>query len=822
MATDYDTNSSNLNASFANIKKDYGFTYFKPDASQIGVADLNMCYSGRNAPSVTMNDVSIYTKGPQVYHTANSCKLNASLLQSQYIMSDQQNIYKKTLDNGLKKAGLNFIVVDGYYVGEPKYFLNKKSKYTGMATQFDSIINATNQIITDPLYVKYSCEWYGFFCPSATGNWTFKINSNNPSYLWVGDLAINDYENTNATANNTMSNGGQSNLNMNRYYPIRIQYGNRNSSDTFSITISGPHSEEGLPLLYTFFNSDGSLFEKSVIYYSLIENDPDLTAQGLYNCYVTYPDTVTYSQLKNKPSSFVFQTVWNLFNERTENDKLDSFNYLSIDADGIISIFNGSGNVLKSLSDSGGNAIKSTGNLKLGDDGILQIESLSSPGTYITVSVSNTGLDTPQTNSYWESYKAPPNNITNPYKLTSNNSLTYSSNPVILVSNNNKYALQISELGNLIIQQSTDACVSKNSKENNIHYTSASSDTNSRYLYRINGDEKMNNMYMVSNTEKTLLPIDKNTTNIKLIPGQYTPYSGYYPDSSLLKNATVKKQTACQAACDADPNCSYYYSYTNGNGSQNCILNSSSSYGSTLTPNTFIPKQPTSSGDSTLYLRNYGMNLTSSDARYTIPRVDTKDYGSYSEHELLVDKSFILKDSKNIGYNGLDTPLRNELVRNWNYVKGSGEPKNPGPIESFDTQGYQDGKDVRAVGGNPGDDTNLPTEIINKQITPMTAISKDYALLQYEIDGKYREIGKKVNDVTNDQGTGVRDILSSDPQKIYDFSGNTFYYGSKKPLKRDALKDDVNIMLRQTNDMFILGSLTIASLLVAAIYFGRD
>lgn len=824
MSTDYDTNSSKLRNSLFNIKTDYAFTYFKPDSSQISVADLKLCYAGKPETSVQMHDINIDLNGPQVYHTNKSCKLNASLLQAKYINTDQQNIFNKTLDNGLKKQGLQFIVVDGYSIGDPKYFLNKTSSYSGLATKFDTIANATTSLISDPNYLKYSVEWYGFFCPPKTGNWTFKISSsnNNIGYIWVGDIAINDYANRDyiaPIAKTTSSSGGQTTLSMNRYYPIRIQYGNQLKTDILSVNITGPNGEDGIPYLFTLYNSDGiggtagTLFEKSVIYYSLVESSPNLTSNGLYNCYVTRPDSDTYKQLKNNASSSTYETVWSLLNEAetADNNKLNSNNYLTIDKDtGVISLYGSSG-ILKSLSDSNGNPVKSTGNIKLGDDGLLQVE--NSGGAYTSVSISNTGLDTPQPDTA-------NSNINSTIKLTSNLSMKNSSTPVVLVSSNKKFLLSITKLGNLVILQNSKACASTNSNDADLHYTSSSTnDPNSRYLYRINGDEKMNNLYMVNKSKAKLLPVEKNPTNIVLLKNQYTPYSGYYP--SATTGDVKKSQSECQELCDADPACAYYYAYTNS-GTSFCQIHSSPSFGSTLTPPVFIPKQRSNNGDSMLYLRNYGMNLSSTDARSDVPNVQSSDYAQYQQYELLADKKFILADSKNIGYNGFDTPLRNQLVRNWNYIKGSGEPLDPPEIESFDNHDYQKSDDVRNLGGNPGNDKSLPNEILNRQINPMISVAQDYANLQQAINNKYYSIGSKLDKVSNTNRTGIRDALEDDPNQLYDFNGNTFFYGSKKPQKQDALKDDINIMLTQTNDLFILGSLTIASLLIAAIYFVKE
>jgi len=818
MSTDYDTNSSKLRNSLFNIKTDYAFTYFKPDSSQITVADLNLCYAGKPDPSIQMHDINIDLKGPQVYHTNKSCKLNASLLQAKYINTDQQNIFTKTIANGLKKQGLKFVVVDGYSLGNPKYFLNKNSSYSDLATKFDTIANATKNLISDPDYVKYSVEWYGFFCPPVTGNWTFKISSsnNNIGYVWVGDIAINDYANSDyisPIAKTTSSSGGQTSLNMNRYYPIRIQYGNQSKGDIFVLKITGPNGQDGIPYLFNLYNADGTLFEKSVIYYSLIESDPNLTSKGLYNCYVTRPDAETYKQLKNNTSSSIYETVWSLLDEAEarDNNKLNSNNYLAIDKDtGVISLYGSSG-ILKSLTDYTGNPIKSTGNIKLGDDGLLQVE--NSEGVYTLVSKSNAGLDTPQPD-------ATNNNMNNTFKITSNLSMTNRTTPFILLSTNKNYMLSITKLGNLAIVQTSKACKPTNSTDSNVHYTSSStSDPNSRYLYRINGDEKMNNLYMVNKSKETLLPVEKNPTNIVLLQNQYTSYSGYYPSETI--DDVKKSQPECQAECDSNPACSYYYAYTSG-GTSFCKIHVSTSFGSTLTPPSFAPKQPSNTGESTLYLRNYGMNLSPTDARTAVPNVQSSDYAQYQQYELLADKKFILADSKNIGYNGFDTPLRNQLVRNWNYIKGSGQPLNSPEIESFDTHEYQNSEDVRNLGGNPGNDKNLPDEIINKQIHPMISVAQDYAALQQAIHDKYYSIGSKLDKVSNTNRTGIRDELQDDPNQIYDFNGNTFYYGSKKPQKQDALKEDINIMLTQTNDLFILGSLTIASLLIAAIYFVKE
>jgi hypothetical protein len=826
-STNYDDNVEKLNKSLSTINKDYGFLYFQPSASSINTSNLDLCYVGTDSnssnpvPSVTMYNINnlIVGTSSNPYHTNDSCKLNAAILESQYVMSDEQKFKNKT-----KNPGLNFNVINQYYNKDVKMFLkfsnNPSSSsslnsyiYSGLATRFDNINNATNKLIIGK--EKYSVEWYGFFCPSSTGNWTFTINSTNPAYIWIGDIAINDYQSNNSLINtiNSQSVSGTANFLMNRYYPIRIQYGNRLNTDTFSLTITGPDSHtNGIPLLYTFYNSDGSLFEKSIVYYSLV--DSGYANKGLYSCYVTNPDKETYMQLKNYNSSFNTETVWSLFNEDTDDNLLDPNNYLSIDSKtNYISIYN-SGNVLKTLSDSNGNPVSSTGNIKLGEDGTLQVEQLSSPGTFVTVSKNKTGLNTPDSNSSWSSKKVP-NNI----KITPSNNLTNKNNDYVLISSNLFYALTLNYKGNLNIVQNIKACTTKDS--NGIHYTSSTSNTdiNSRYLYRINGDEKINNLYMVNKNSQTLLPVDKNIKNINLLKGIYTKYPEYYPSNS--SNSIADPNSNCQSWCDKDSTCSYYYSYTE-NGKPYCQTNSAPTFGSDLTPKLYVPKQPTNrdSDNSTLHLRNIGMNSLPNDARSQIGRTDTSDYTSYQNYELLGSQSFILDDSKKIGFNGLDTPLKKELISNWNYINGSGQPIKSPEVETFDNQGYKTSSVVRNIGGNPGNNKSLPNQILNDQVYPMIAISKDYANLQNQINNKYNNIDSNINKITNDNQSGARDLLKTND--IYDYNANTLIYSTKKKHKEDAIKDDVNIMLMQTNDLFILGSLGVATLLIAAIYFGKE
>jgi len=62
----------------------------------------------------------------------------------------------------------------------------------------------------------------------------------------------------------------------------------------------------------------------------------------------------------------------------------------------------------------------------------------------------------------------------------------------------------------------------------------------------------------------------------------------------------------------------------------------------------------------------------------------------------------------------------------------------------------------------------------------------------------------------------------NEKKRIYDFNGNSLAYNSHKPTIQDALNEDINILILQENQLYMLSAVTIAALLVGAVYFGRE
>jgi hypothetical protein len=315
-------NANNLQKSLNNIPNDYEFVYFQPTQGNMHNTDLKTCYNGVSSGSMTKIGTVLGTSN--VMHTRDTCKLNAGLLQSKKKLDDA-NMFK----NVNKAQGLSFKIVSGYFNDNPKYFLSNKTTTVnivqGSTQDFSSISSATNNSLIKGNPDIKSAEWFGYFIPTSTGDWSFGITSADSSLLWVGEFAINDYNINNVVVNN-------SGLHENKYaekvghfiknkpYPIRIQYGNSTGNYQFQLSVKDPTGNETKSAcLYTLNKADGSAFVPSVTYYSLVEREPSYTLKGLYDCYVSgdtnklTPDQTSNCSGSGKDSNgnFIYTTANN-------------------------------------------------------------------------------------------------------------------------------------------------------------------------------------------------------------------------------------------------------------------------------------------------------------------------------------------------------------------------------------------------------------------------------------------------------------------------------------------------------------------------------
>ena len=120
----------------------------------------------------------------------------------------------------------------------------------------------------------------------------------------------------------------------------------------------------------------------------------------------------------------------------------------------------------------------------------------------------------------------------------------------------------------------------------------------------------------------------------------------------------------------------------------------------------------------------------------------------------------------------------------------------------------------------------LINEIIKAKLNPLDKTASNYTNLLNQINKNYNTITTDVKNINT-----IRKYLTDNPQ--YDFSGNMLmgdYYDDKgnlikfnkyNPSIEDAVVDDTSTMMYRENTLYILGSITAASLLIAAITIAR-
>ena len=255
---------------------------------------------GTNTSPVTMSQLD------NNLHTVDSCKLAASLQ-----FADLKYLEKLNGPTSSSTKGLRFTVYDGYFNDDVTYPSRRQpsksesgnNDITGIATDFSDIYKSTTNTTSGATQYNrprvdqhnYTVEWKGIIIPDETGNWTFSTNSDDASFLWIGDSAATPSI-ANALVNNRSPHGMRTvtnsiYLNKDTQYQFRMQFGEAGGGYNNILSVTPPTTSKGnryYGVLYV--NSAASLKQ---MYYSLQESSQSNTAKGLFNCYVTDPNNDT-------------------------------------------------------------------------------------------------------------------------------------------------------------------------------------------------------------------------------------------------------------------------------------------------------------------------------------------------------------------------------------------------------------------------------------------------------------------------------------------------------------------------------------------------
>jgi hypothetical protein len=155
--------------------------------------------------------------------------------------------------------GLIFQIYNGYFNDNVQWFSTVSSTNRGKTKKIEDINTGTNNILSVNGADSYSVQWIGFFKTSASGTWTFHTNSDDASYVWIGNNAVSSFTTANALINNGGLHpmrvvSGSISLESNTYYPIRIQFGENGGGDNcqfYWTPPGGTHTYNGASFFYS-------------------------------------------------------------------------------------------------------------------------------------------------------------------------------------------------------------------------------------------------------------------------------------------------------------------------------------------------------------------------------------------------------------------------------------------------------------------------------------------------------------------------------------------------------------------------------------------
>jgi hypothetical protein len=357
-------------------------------------------------------------------------------------------------------------------------------------------------------------------------------------------------------------------------------------------------------------------------------------------------------------------------------------------------------------------------------------------------------------------------------------------------------------------------------------------------IYRLDVDMRMNKTFQI-NTEKdpatnsyTMNPIDENSIK----PGfTYTTLPNYYPDNpSAGINATATEcKKLCTGSKPGESNCNWYFSYESSNGQPRCLVDTKN------TQPVFNQIRPTGGNtanssvndkSSSLNLRDYsfpkskgcGSGLVLFDESEVV--LNTQIYtDSFPYSTYVIDPKVIKKEEGNLGkcsdptYLKLNAEARNILAVNALYQEDGKYQHSDGTMSLSNYPSYNDKKFWTNI-KEPFSTTNT-NALDDTQNNSLKNKAKEQQLenTNSQINSTYSDLNTNIQNYSK-----MRTFMENDVN--YDLSGNTLLYfrNPRKPTVREQNALDSNEGGVTQNSLYILGTITAASLLILAILLGRD
>ena len=204
-----------------------------------------------------------------------------------YLINSKETFINSSYKPSNPKSGLVFVIYDEY-MGDNNNFVknllpttkSKDKSFTGTVISIPNINDGTKKIVpNDNSWDKYSVIWEGYFKPDVTGIWTFYTNSDDGSYLWIGDNAKNNFLIENALINNGGAHGmqeksGKITLTKDIYYYFRVIFGEMGGGDNMILSFSKPGNNDKITDGSNYFYYEDSMKYMFPLISTLTPKDP--------------------------------------------------------------------------------------------------------------------------------------------------------------------------------------------------------------------------------------------------------------------------------------------------------------------------------------------------------------------------------------------------------------------------------------------------------------------------------------------------------------------------------------------------------------------
>jgi hypothetical protein len=706
----------------------------------------------------------------------NSCKLNATSLYNQINKTDY------SASSNYKKGILEMTVVEGRMENQGlidvDYFLDESA---------ETIDYDLKTLITD-VDTPLSIELFGYMVVPVSGNYALNIKPEFREAMkftiaWIQNNAESAYRITNAYNKPIYLAKGV-------FIPFRIQMIVTASISAFPFVIS-----DGTNTVSDFYSILRDKKKKQVVF-SLEKNSDKTQSCKVY----------TEGNIENYG---IDHAMWETGKESGNIDiklmkqwDLDpSVDSVGLDTAGNLVAFSNNNKV--------GNPIISSNYPQLNRNATAVYQLKLQENYYDAIRLTRRNQFSNRNTTNTSSTKTPlptdflktnfvPNPVWNQYNnmiLNSSDRITVS-NP--LVSGNKRF---------MLILQNTNLPTSPTAMSLMLYGSTRSNTT----FYGLNVDNKLGKtFYANQNPAKKYLREVPSELTAYSASSQYANYGSYYPQTNGIYK-TVQTQD-CRKECNSDPTCTHVYTVTDAVGKK-CLLSSGN-------PMYSLKQTNSPYTESMLHVRGKSLDINKMDDKsFQKVKYEMKSITGFNDYTLRLP---LTKSSIAL------TPGEPEYTKAANDVWGSTsnkikpdivDPKNKpaGIIQAFTglNQSTLEGFQYSSA-PNPLPPGKTIIQNISGQLIGLQGQIADYTGLQTRVANLARDISGNVDSIN----TQYANMSQND--KIYDFTTSTQINALDEDYSiTPALLKDNAIYLEEQNNLKIVGTITLATVLMAAIFISR-